>query len=54
VGEVLVVPPIVATSPFWILVGTWLFLRGIEKLSLRIVVGALFLVSGTIAISAVR
>ncbi len=54
VGPVVLVSPIVATSPLWILVGTWLFLRGIETLTLRTVLGALCVVSGTIAISVVR
>jgi len=54
VGPVVVVSPIVATSPLWILLGTWLFLRGIESLTLRTVLGALCVVSGTIAISVVR
>ncbi|HXV83885.1 MAG TPA: DMT family transporter [Candidatus Binatia bacterium] len=54
VGQVVIVSPIVATSPLWILVGTWLFLRGIESLTLRTVLGAVFVVSGTIAISVVR
>jgi drug/metabolite transporter (DMT)-like permease len=51
---VVIVSPIVATSPLWILVGTWLFLRGIEKLSLPTVLGALLVVAGTVAISVVR
>jgi len=54
VGAVVIVSPIVATSPLWILVGTGLFLRGIENLSLRTVIGALCVVGGTIAISLVR
>jgi drug/metabolite transporter, DME family len=54
IGQVVIVSPIVATSPLWILVGTWLFLQGIEKLSLRTVLGAICVVSGTIAISVVR
>jgi drug/metabolite transporter (DMT)-like permease len=54
VGEVVIVSPIIATSPLWILVGTWLFLRGIESLTLRTVLGALCVVSGTIAISLAR
>jgi drug/metabolite transporter (DMT)-like permease len=48
------VSPIVATSPLWILLGTGLFLRDIEKLNLRTVVGAMCVVGGTIAISLVR
>jgi hypothetical protein len=35
-------------------VGTGLFLRGIENLTLRTVAGAVCVVSGTIAISLVR
>ena len=54
VGQVVIVSPIVATSPLWILVGTWLFLRGIESLTLRTVLGAICVFSGTIAISVVR
>jgi drug/metabolite transporter, DME family len=54
IGQVVIVSPIVATSPLWILVGTSLFLRGIERLTLRTVLGAVCVVSGTIAISVVR
>ncbi|MDH3443139.1 MAG: DMT family transporter [Deltaproteobacteria bacterium] len=54
VGQVVIVSPIVATSPLWILVGTWLFLRGIENLHFRIIAGAISVVAGTVAISLVR
>ncbi len=54
VGQVVVVSPIVATSPLWILLGTWLFLQGIERLTVRTVVGAIAVVSGTVMISLVR
>jgi len=54
IGQVVVVSPIVATSPLWILFGTWLFLRGIESLSLRTIIGAVAVVAGTVAISIVR
>ena len=54
VGQVVVVSPIVATSPLWILLGTWLFLQGIERLTARTVIGAIAVVSGTIMISLVR
>ena len=54
VGQVVIVSPIVATSPLWILLGTWLFLRGIENLNFRTVTGAVCVVAGTIAISLVR
>ena len=54
VGRVVIVSPIVATSPLWILLGTWLFLRGIESLTLKTIIGAVCVVSGTIAISLVH
>ena len=53
-GQVVVVSPIVATSPLWILLGTWLFLQGIERLTFRTVLGALAVVAGTIAITTAR
>ena len=53
-GQVVIVAPIVATSPLWILLGTWLFLRGIERLTLRTIIGALCVVAGTVLISLVR
>ena len=53
VGHVVLVSPIVATSPLWILLGTWLFLRGIENLTLKTIIGAVCVVSGTVAISLV-
>jgi len=53
-GPVVLVSPIIATSPLWVLFGSLLFLRGIEKIELRTVVGALSVVSGTVAISLVR
>jgi drug/metabolite transporter, DME family len=54
VGHVVVVSPIVATSPLWIVLGSWLFLRDIERLTLRTILGAVYVVVGTIAISIVR
>lgn len=51
VGHVVVVSPIVATSPLWIVLGTWLFLRDVERLNWRTVGGAFAVVSGTVAIS---
>ena len=54
VGQVVVVSPIVATSPLWIVLGSWLFLRDIERLTLRTILGAVCVVAGTIAISIVR
>ncbi|HSQ14132.1 MAG TPA: hypothetical protein VLM90_13980, partial [Candidatus Deferrimicrobium sp.] len=54
VGHVVVVSPIVATSPLWIVLGTWLYLRGIESLTLKTIIGAVCVVSGTVVISLVR
>ena len=54
IGQVVVVSPIIATSPLWIVLGSWLFLRDIERLTLRTLLGALCVVAGTIAISLVR
>ena len=54
VGHVVVVSPIVATSPLWIVLGTWLFLRDVERLNWRTVAGAVAVVSGTVAISLVH
>ena len=54
IGQVVVVSPIIATSPLWIVLGSWLFLRDIERLTLRTLFGAVCVVAGTIAISIVR
>ncbi len=54
VGHVVIVSPIVATSPLWIVCGSWLFLRDLERLTLRTILGAVCVVGGTIAISIVR
>jgi drug/metabolite transporter, DME family len=54
VGQVVVVSPIIATSPLWIVLGSWLFLRDLERLTLRTILGAVCVVAGTITISIVR
>jgi drug/metabolite transporter, DME family len=54
VGHVVIVSPIVATSPLWIVLGSWLFLRDIERLTLRTILGAVCVVAGTFVISIVR
>ena len=51
VGHVVVVSPIVATSPLWIVLGTFLFLRDVETINWRTVAGAIAVVSGTVMIS---
>lgn len=50
IGRVVVVAPIVATSPLWTLVLTAIFLRGMERLNARTVMGTVAVVAGTIAI----
>jgi uncharacterized membrane protein len=49
-GRVVVVAPIAATYPVWALIGAKLFLREVEKITLKTVVGILSVVAGTIAI----
>jgi drug/metabolite transporter (DMT)-like permease len=50
-GPVVVVTPLTATLPLWVVLGSKLFLRDLEKITPRIVAGAMFVVAGTIAIS---
>jgi hypothetical protein len=38
----------------WVLLGTWLFLRSIEQITLRTVLGTMSVIAGTGAISLVR
>jgi drug/metabolite transporter (DMT)-like permease len=49
-GRVVVVAPIAATYPVWALVGAKLFLRNVEKITLKTVMGILSVVGGTVAI----
>jgi drug/metabolite transporter (DMT)-like permease len=49
-GRVVVVAPIAATYPVWALVGAKLFLRDVEQIGLKTVLGILSVVVGTIAI----
>jgi uncharacterized membrane protein len=49
-GRVVVVAPIVATSPFWTLLLTAVLLRGIERVRIRTVVGTSCVVAGIIAV----
>ena len=51
VGPVVLVTPMVATQPMWVLVFTVLFLRGIEMVTLRTVSGSITVVIGTLAIT---
>jgi DME family drug/metabolite transporter len=49
-GRVVVVAPIAATYPVWALIGAKLFLRDVEKITVKTVAGVLSVVAGTIAI----
>ena len=49
-GRVVVVAPIAATYPVWALIGAKLFLRNVEKITLKTVIGILSVVAGTVAI----
>jgi drug/metabolite transporter (DMT)-like permease len=49
-GRVVVVAPIAATYPVWALIGAKLFLRDVEKITLKTVAGILSVVAGTVAI----
>lgn len=51
VGTVVVVSPIVATTPLWNLMIAYLFLRDKEKLNTRAALGTIAVVGGTIAIT---
>jgi uncharacterized membrane protein len=50
VGRVVVVAPIAATYPVWALVGAKIFLRDVERITTKTVIGILSVVAGTIAI----
>jgi drug/metabolite transporter (DMT)-like permease len=50
-GSVVVVTPIVSTSPMWVLIGSALFLRDVERVRFQTVVGTLCVVAGTVIIA---
>ena len=51
VGHVVIVSPFVAISPVWVLLGTVIFLRDLEQLNARTIIGTCTVVAGTITIS---
>jgi DME family drug/metabolite transporter len=53
-GTVSVVAPLASVSPIFVLVLSFFFLRGIEMLNRRIVVGTLLIVAGVYLITALR
>jgi uncharacterized membrane protein len=54
VGSVSVVAPLASVSPIFVLVLSFFFLRGIELLNTRIVVGTVLIVAGVYLITALR
>jgi drug/metabolite transporter (DMT)-like permease len=50
-GSVVVVTPIVSTSPMWVLIGSAIFLRDVERVRLQTVAGTLCVVAGTVTIT---
>ncbi|HWH78341.1 MAG TPA: DMT family transporter [Candidatus Binatus sp.] len=50
-GPVVMVTPLTATLPLWVVIGSRYFLRDVEKITRRTVVGAILVVVGTIAIT---
>ena len=50
VGPVVVVAPVAATYPLWVLLGTVVFSRDLEQINVRIFISALCVMAGTAAI----
>ncbi|HET7005177.1 MAG TPA: DMT family transporter [Candidatus Binatia bacterium] len=53
-GPVVMVTPLTATLPLWVVILSRIFLRDVEKITPRIVIGAALVVAGTVAISVAR
>ena len=53
-GPVILVTPMTATLPLWVVLGGKFFLRDVEKITPRIVAGAALVVAGTIAMALAR
>ena len=53
-GEVIVIAPITATLPMWILLGTVIFLRDMERVTRATVLGTVLVVTGIILVSVAR
>ena len=45
------VTPLTATLPLWVVIGSKLYLRDVEKITTRTVIGTILVVAGTITIS---
>jgi uncharacterized membrane protein len=53
-GKVVIVEPLVSSNPVLTLLLTSIFLRDVEALSLRVIIGALLTVAGTILVVTVK
>ncbi|MGZ8483146.1 MAG: DMT family transporter [Candidatus Binatia bacterium] len=50
-GPVVLIAPIMATTPMWVLIGSILLLRDLEKVTLRTAIGSCAVVAGTILLT---
>ncbi len=50
-GQVVVIAPVLATNPLFTLVFASVFLRGVERITPRVILGALLVVSGVMVLS---
>jgi DME family drug/metabolite transporter len=53
-GPVVVVTPLTATLPLWVVLGSKIFLRDLETITARVIMGAILVVAGGIAIAAAK
>ncbi len=51
-GQVVVISPVLATNPLFTLLFASIFLRGVERITPRVVLGALLVVAGVVVLSA--
>jgi len=51
IGNVIIVSPLVGISPLWVLLGAVIFLRDLERINKRTIMGTICVVAGTAAIS---
>jgi uncharacterized membrane protein len=53
-GKVVIVEPLVSSNPVTTLLLTWIFLRDVESLTTRVILGAALTVIGTILVVLVK
>jgi uncharacterized membrane protein len=51
IGQVVLIAPIMATTPMWVLLGSILLLRDLEKVTLHTALGSGAVVGGTILLT---